>query len=160
VRAALILLVGGAVVVGALWRRPPQPTGGQATPPARKMAPPRLAPASYVRDGDEAPRREPRPALATLPPDDLVGLARSTSDPWLEADVIETLAARKVLAGVPAIAERLQDVDRDVRRVAADALAELGDDRALPALPDALRTESDPRVRGVLAEAIAELRPR
>jgi HEAT repeat protein len=95
-----------------------------------------------------------------MPVAKLLGLARSTSDVWLKTDVIEELATRKAFEAVPVIAGLLEDVDRDVRRVAADALAELGDGRALPALRNALRTERDARVRPGLLKAIEELRER
>lgn len=91
---------------------------------------------------------------------ELVSRLRSTGDPWLKTDLIEEIAARHPIEGGDAIAALLRDQDRAVRRVAADALGELGDISTLPALKHALPVEPDDRVRATLIQAIDELRER
>jgi HEAT repeat protein len=91
---------------------------------------------------------------------ELVAILRSSTDPWLRADALDELAARRTPDVVPEIVPALGDPDREVRRIASDSLAELGDPAALGPLHLALNHERDPAVRAELAEAIDELRDR
>lgn len=84
----------------------------------------------------------------------------TTSEPGLRADLIEELAARRAPDSGRVIAQLLTEQDGDIRRVAADALAEIGDPGTLPDLTAALTRERDGRVRIALVEAIDELRDR
>jgi len=102
----------------------------------------------------------PRGALRGRERVELAAILRSSTDPWLRADAIDELASRRTSDVVPEIAPALDDPDREVRRIASDSLAELGDPAALAALHLALHHERDPTVRAEMAEAIDELRER
>ncbi len=73
------------------------------------------------------------------------------------SSAIETLAALGAKTQAPAIRVGLADADPDVVRAAAQALAELGDAEAVPAIVEALERASWPETRRDLAEAIALL---
>jgi HEAT repeat protein len=72
---------------------------------------------------------------------------------------LDELAARRSKQALPALLDRLADADGDVRRAAADGLAELGNEAALAALERALPAETIEKTRLAMAQAIAELRP-
>jgi len=100
---------------------------------------------------------EPMDARA---PAELVGILRGSSDSWRRADALDALITSRSQEGVPAMLESLSDPEREIRRSAADALAELGDPIAIAALRTALTKERDAEVRDEIAKAIDELRPR
>jgi hypothetical protein len=105
------------------------------------------------QDGqDEAAR-----TFHQLPVSQLLDLAVHATNAWTRADALEELAARRSIAALPAFLDRLADPDGDVRRLAADGLAELGNESALSALERALPNEHVAKTRLAMAMAIAEL---
>jgi len=106
---------------------------------------------------EEAPEETPA-SLHQLRADRLADLAVHSGSAWTRADALEELVARTSTQALPVLVDRLADPDGDVRRVAADGLAELGNQTALAALERALPTESVERARLAMAQAIAELR--
>jgi HEAT repeat protein len=93
-----------------------------------------------------------------LPTDRLVDLALHSTSAWARADALEELTTRRSEQALPACVNRLDDPDGDVRRVAAEGLAESGNRTGLAALEQALPGEAVERTRLAMAQAIVELR--
>ena len=85
--------------------------------------------------------------------------ARAERDPTLKMDIVDELIDRESPASLDTLLYLLGDPDSDVRERAADGLDELGDDRAVPALHDALQGEPDEFVRDAILFALSTLDP-
>jgi len=110
-------------------------------------------------DEVEGKANEPSPRFPLLPIERLLDLAVRSETAWTRADALEELASRRSPQAFPVLLDRLADPDGDVRRVAADGLAELGNPSALTALERAFPAEAVAKTRRAMAQAIAELRP-
>lgn len=108
-------------------------------------------------DSTEPGDQPPKVRLDHRAVSELIDLARTTPDRWLKADIVDELASRREKASIPTIAGLLHDPDRDVRRVAANALAELDAEDQVPAMRAALATETDGAIRVAFQEALHEL---
>jgi HEAT repeat protein len=85
--------------------------------------------------------------------------ARVERDGMLKIDMVDELIDRQAPQTLDTLLFLLGDTDSDVREAAADGLDELGDKRAIPALHDALRAESDEFVRDAILFALTSLDP-
>jgi HEAT repeat protein len=138
--------------------------GGTAIPDHDVRAP-RLIPrsvevASEGHEEGQATQPEDRPPrLQELPINQLLELAVHSASAWTRADAVEELAARRSNQALPVLLDRLADLDGDVRRAAADGLAELGNQAALAVLERAMSAEAVEKTRLAMAQAIAELLP-
>ncbi len=88
--------------------------------------------------------------------DALVG-ALTATNPLDRRSAAEALATVGDATILPALRDRLQDVDWDVVQAAAASLARLRDRAAVPAMVDALRRSPWPETRRALAPALAAL---
>ena len=126
--------------------------------------PPRLAPQATAvvvperEEKQEGKQEEKPPRLQRLPTERLMLEAEHSSSAWTRADALEELSERRSDQALSAFLDRLADSDSEVRRVAADGLAELGNPTALYALERALPLESIEKTRWAIAQAITELR--
>ena len=134
--------------------------------PAHELRAPRLNPQSAEGEGQEEGQgaMQPNPddtplRLSEVPAERLIELAMHSPSAWTRSEALEELVARKSNQSFPMLLDRLADPDGDVRRVAADGLAELGNPSALTALERAFPAEAVAKTRRAIAQAIAELRP-
>lgn len=126
-----------------------------------------LEPAASARAGSDDPRDEMPPATANPPPPppdlsrtpaaDLARSAATSTNPWLQAEVLEELAQRRADETLATALTLLRAGRPDVRLVAADAVKDLGQEEAVPPLRAALQQEPDPTVRLAIQEALAGL---
>lgn len=105
-------------------------------------------------------RVAPHALLSRRSPTELSSLLRASPDAWTRADALEQLARMHDDDCLPAIRDALSDSERDVRREAVDALAEMGDPLAVRFLRAAWAREPDAEVRAEIRAAIDELRER
>ena len=145
-----------------------EPSQASTPIPDHESRDPRLIPQSAGREpegraeGLEARQADPEdlpPGFAQLPVERLLELAVHSASAWTRADALEELSARRSKQALPVLLDRLADSDGDVRRAAADGLAELGNPTAVAALERALPAEAVQKTRLAMAQAIAELRP-
>jgi HEAT repeat protein len=80
-------------------------------------------------------------------------------DSMLKIDIVDELIDREAPQALDSLLFVLADTDTEVRERAADGLDELGDARAVPALHDAFRAESDEFVRDAILFALSSLDP-
>lgn len=168
-RLLLGLTIAGVAV--AAYRiatiQPPQPAQSETMVQPQGAAP-RLAKESVAilaeEDSEPSDKEEEHdgsdeqtPSLHQLPISQLLDLAVHAAKAWMRADALEELAARRSNDALPALLDRLTDPSSEVRRVAADGLAELGNESALSALERALPAEHVAKTRLAMAMAIAEL---
>jgi HEAT repeat protein len=85
--------------------------------------------------------------------------ARVERDGMLKIDIVDELIDRQAPQTLDTLLFLLGDTDPDVREASADGLDELGDQRAIPALHDALRAEADEFVRDAILFALTSLDP-
>jgi HEAT repeat protein len=83
--------------------------------------------------------------------------ARVERDGMLKIDIVDELIDRQAPQTLDTLLFLLGDTDPDVREASADGLDELGDQRAIPALHDALRAEADEFVRDAILFALTSL---
>jgi HEAT repeat protein len=84
---------------------------------------------------------------------------RVEKDSMLKIDIVDELIDREAPQALDSLLFLLGDTDPEVRERSADGLDELGDPRAVAALHDALRAESDEFVRDALLFALSSLDP-
>lgn len=114
-----------------------------------------LAMLSEGRDGERHVARAP----VDPPPEDLPSLLELLADPRPERRRIacERLGSLRARSAVEALLERLADPERGVRIKAADALALIGDERALEGLERARAADPDPGVTMAMRRAALAL---
>ena len=111
------------------------------------------------KEAEQAQPEDTPPRFRELPVDQLLALAVHSASAWTRADALEELVTRRSNQALPVLLDRLADPDGDVRRAAADGLAELGNRAAVAALERALPAEVVEKTRLAMAQAIVELRP-
>lgn len=164
--AAIVALVTAGYQLATIRARKSAQTGTAIPEP--DLPAPRLNPQSAEgaiegrEEGQEARQAQPEDTplrFPQLPVEQLLELAVHSASAWTRADALEELVARKSNQALPVLLDRLADPDGAVRRVAADGLAEIGNQAALSALERVLPTEAVEKTRLAMAQAIAELRP-
>lgn len=85
----------------------------------------------------------------------LIGCLRSEDNAGMRNSAASVLV-RIGWSAIPYLIETLKDVDKDIRKFAADILGEIGDRKAISPLVDALR-DSDDNVRSSAAEALGKI---
>jgi len=107
--------------------------------------------------GDNGPRERAVAEMRAAGADNvfplLIGGLRS-ADPEPRCDAITALLFLDARRAVEPIVVMLDDPDTTVRRHACGCLHDCGDERAIPALCEALRRDPDPQVRGTAAYAL------
>jgi HEAT repeat protein/beta-lactamase regulating signal transducer with metallopeptidase domain len=106
------------------------------------------------RAAAEAVTQDTQPRAATVRA--LVSALRD-SDDGVRLAAIQSLASRDVRQVVPELLPALSDASVDVRRAVAEALSQMQDPRAIAALVQALRTDTDPQVREMAAQALGHI---
>jgi HEAT repeat protein len=154
------LVVVAALALGGYTLHDLCSTSETSTTPTRIQPPEtsatfRLQPPSVLLH--EAAARNPLTVTPRTTVEELLELVTRSDDAWTRAEAIEELAERREHQALPHLLRRLQDADGDVRRVAAEALSELGDSSIVPILASALASESNERTRSAMAEALADL---
>lgn len=155
---AAVFFAGYGFVAGGA-RQPEQgiavtPEDDPRLPPPRLPLPTTALAAEYPEgDSDRASSQ-----FREISTDRLLDLAAHSASAWTRTDALEELTARRSNDALPVFLDRLSDPDSDVRRLAADGLAETGNQAALSALERALSLEAAQRTRLAMAQAIAELR--
>lgn len=125
-----------------------------------RIIPPLIA---ALQDADTAVRIRAAEALGNGRYDNaditeaLSAAINTEAEPAVRAQLLIALGRQGDLAVLPTQITALQDADASVRSAAAEGLRLLADARAVPALIDVLRQDTDPNVRYDAARALVQI---